>query len=492
MKKIIAMILALLFGLRLENFAQNGSTMHFMRLNPYQSYANPAFFTPFKGYVGFPAASNINVSLYNTSLHYKYLFDTYLGKPVSVNANRLVNSLCKGGNWINTDMNLNILDFGFRVKRLFFSFSYRMRINEALRFSKDLIALPVKGNLNYLGANNAANLDLRLNVNAYTEFGFGVQAEIDKHWYVGAKPKLLFGLANFHTRKMNARVFTDEIDYALKIDYNVDADMMCIVPLVFNNSDLIPEIGEMGGGLHIVRSLFKNAGAAIDLGVVYRINDKFGVAASITDLGFICWKGQGGRIAGSVGNAGTYYDDGQFVFSGLDAGEVENFDDYIDKISGELTTYFPIKGIPIKKYTTALPARFIVEGYCNLKKYHRLTALFQGEIMNQSFLPAFTIAYDGNFIDIFDICVRYTLSKRNFLNLGVGLGFNFRVFQIYVATDNILSVLNSSAIRGLMNSTSVNAQLGIVFNWGKVLEQKIQTIEKVDTREQPPAYSVDS
>lgn len=453
-------------------FAQNVNTLHFMRLNPYSNYTNPASFIPFNAYIGFPAAGNINFSLTNTSLHYNNIFKTEAGKPVVINADKLVKHLSNSGNWMNTNINIDILDFGFRVKRSFFSFSCRTRIDESLRFSKDVLAFPIKGNMNYLGENNTADLDIRLNLNAYTEIGIGVQTEINEHLYIGARPKLLFGLFNLRTQNMNAKIYTHESDCSIKMNYGIDANMMSIVPIIFNDSSLVPTIG-IEDFMHNWQSVFKNVGAAVDLGMVYRFNDRFGIAASVLDLGFIRWKSNGTRFTGAIDSAGTYYDAGNFVFNGLSVDDLtairDNTSEYIDR----LMNYFPIDKDCIEKYTTVLSTHFLVEGYYNFGKCHRLTALLQGKVINKKFIPSFTIAYDGNFFRILDVCVHYTMAKKSFLNLGVGLGVNLGIFQIYAATENILAVFGSPVLKTLMNSSFVNAQLGIVFNWGKIQEQKM-------------------
>lgn len=180
MKKIASAIIIILFIItKIE--AQEVITQHFMQYNPYSTTENPANFTPLKGYFGFPGLSNFDLAITNTGFKYNKLFKTdSQGFPTTVTANKFVNSLTKYGNWLNMNLNEEILGFGFRAKRLFFSFSYRMRVDEYFRYSKDLFALPINGNMSYTGEDNPADIDLNLNFTAYQEFSLGIQAEITK------------------------------------------------------------------------------------------------------------------------------------------------------------------------------------------------------------------------------------------------------------------------------------------------------------------------
>ncbi|MEG2071198.1 MAG: DUF5723 family protein, partial [Bacteroidales bacterium] len=390
------------------------------------------------------------------------------GYPTTMTADKLVSKLSKNGNWLSSSVNEEILGFGFRVNRSFFTFSYRLRMDEYFRFSKDVLALPILGNMNYLGEDHPANLNVRMNMNAYQEISVGAQIEVNKRLYIGVRPKLLFGMANVRTQNASAQLYTDPESYKMKMRYNLEAEMMSIVPLFDQEGSFEPDYDYL---LAHWQSGFQNVGSAIDLGVVYRINDHFGVSAAVNDLGFITWKTGGQKITGSISNAGDLYTNGDIVFDGLNFDEIDkllNDPDYLNAYLKQLGDYFPVERTPLEKYTTALSSKIMVEGYYNFGKNHRVSALFQGRVVNKSFLPAFTLAYNGTFFRIIDVCVNYTMAKHNFANLGLGLGLNLGVFHLYVATDNIIAAVNP------LNNTNVNAQVGILFNWGKIQEKKIK------------------
>lgn len=474
MKKNILFLLLLIILLHFQGNAQYGSTLQFMRLNPYINYSNPAIAIPFNGYLAFPAVSNIEISVYNSSIHYNDLFELdETGAPQTITLDKFIGKLNENANWLNSDLNLEVLGFGFRTKKAFISFGYRLRMSENLSFTKDLIAILPQGNLNYFGEDNPANLDLSLNLNAYQEIALGIQSDINEHWSIGIRPKLLFGIANIRSNNINAKIYTSEDDYSIRVNYALDADIMTSLPLTFN--ELNPTLNFSN---FKIGSVFQNPGLAIDLGVVYKINKKWGIETAVTDLGFISWQSNGTHFS-NLNSEVNITENEDFTFDGLSYDEIEqlsNSSEYREQFIDTILDYFPIYSQPLSKYTSTLYTRFVVDGYYNLGKSHRFTALFQGFVFNKTIIPSFTLAYSGTFGRVLDLCIHYTIKPNSYTNLGLGVGLNLGFLNIYVTTNNILAISNP------LNFSDINTQLGIVFNWGKgtkkeKTKKKIETIE---------------
>ena len=470
MKRTLTLILFL--SLFATVSAQDGATLHFMRMNPYSTNYNPSTFIPYRYYVGMIGIGNVNVAASNTGFHYNTLFGKNAGSPITtIYLNDFVNHLARKGNTLNTSVALSLVDFGFTTKKIRFAFSYKVRFDENFLYNQDLFAFPVYGNMHFAGEENAAHPDLYVGLNAYHEIGLGMQTELTPRLYLGVKPKLLFGLANVRVKDASATIITDPDDYSMSLSYNLDASAMCSIPYSVDSAFN----GEFNPGSFKAADAFKNVGAALDLGLTYRINDQFGIAASLLDLGFIRWKTNGNRFQSALQDAGTYYNDGSFLFSGLSTEDVERIINDPESFKEELLTYFPLHHEGVDHYTTALNGRFMVEGYANVGQCHRFSALFQGRLIHKHFLPSFTVAWNGNFWNVLDVCAAYTMAKKSYANIGLGLGVNMAVVQLYIATDNILSFINSKSIqRSLLNTPNANVQLGLVFNWGKLQEKELR------------------
>lgn len=479
MKKILLFISIFIASLALA--AQDGITVHFMRQNPYSQYSSPSAFLPYNGHVGVTGISNVNISVQNSDLFYKRLFGcNNEGTVTTLRLNNFADQLSPKCNFLNSNIGVNLIDFGFRVKQMYFSFSYRIRSDEYFFYNQDVVALPVHGNMYYADQNKTATPTLSLSLNAYQEISLGIQAEITPQIYIGVRPKLLFGLAHAKTRSADASIYTNPEDYSISISHHFDTELSCFIPYEINTDTS----GQAGIQFHPEKlrsdwpNMFKNVGASIDLGFTYRINNMFGVSASVLDLGFICWKTNNYQLLSSTTDAGHYYNDGSFIFSGLTYDDIERIKENPEAIKKELLGYFPLETSSVKTFTSMLAGRFIVEGYCNVGKHHRFTALFQCRIVNKYFMPSFTIAWNGTFLNIFDLCVNYTIARKSYGNLGLGVGFNLGVFHIYASTDNFFGFFNSkSPLRSLLNTPSANLQAGIVFDWGKLQETKLGVIK---------------
>lgn len=487
MKRLIFLFSGILFSLCISTYAQDGVSLHFMRLNPYSTYLNPSTYVQYNGYLSVPLVGCVSTALTNTSLHYNNIFytDPSTGKITSINGNKAVDKLTQENNQMNINMAVDILNFGFRISDWSLNVSYRIRYDQYSFFNKDLIAFPIEGNLDYAGEDNQAVMKTNVTINSYQEFGIGLRKDINEHWAIGFKPKLLLGIENFHTNNFTCTVQTDPNDYSMRIITDINAQMGGIAPVV------IKENGKVSVKPKNVaknwRDIFRNVGAAIDLGVTYRFNDNVGIAASVLDLGFITWKTTRFDVSCSFDST-IVESDGSVYFTGFKVDDVLNGNiktsDIISKLKNTVHADFIESD---EKYTQALHGRFTVEGYYNLGKYHRFSALFQGRVVKNVFIPSFTVAWNGNFLNIFDLCVSYSIAPRSYTNLGVGIGLNLWVFQIYAVTDNIISLCNSKSIqRSILNSTNASAQVGVVFNWGKI-PQKSAGAMKVKAKNQEKA-----
>ena len=112
MKKALLFISIFIASMTLA--AQDGITLHFMRLNPYSQYSSPSAFIPYTGHVGVTGISNVNVSIQNSDLLFNRLFGSNSdGTITTLKLNTFADQLSAKGNYLNTNIGVNIIDFGF-------------------------------------------------------------------------------------------------------------------------------------------------------------------------------------------------------------------------------------------------------------------------------------------------------------------------------------------------------------------------------------------
>lgn len=444
------------------------SPVDFMRNNPRASFANPATYTVDNGYFDL-ALGGINFGLMNNGLQYDkfFRFDGN-GYPITLDLDKGVASL-KNVNYLNTYLNLDIFNCGLRTKHGYFTYTHRLRETESLSFTKDLVQLIAQGNNSFLGESNPANIQLNLAARVMQEFDFGYQMALMDRLDIGVRLKFLMGFADLKANALNAKLYTDPDSYAMKLALD-PVSVIATLPYQFT-------IGE-DYSLTIVdrrfnpANLFKNYGFGIDLGAAYQINDQWGVAAAINDLGFISWNNYSVEFKAELQDGGSFYQDGALVFPGLTSDQLHGIlteSDYLEKLMDSISGYYQLSVNPLTKNTTGLQTNFMVRGYYNLTPEHRFTAQFAGYNYGLGIKPAVTLAYTGSFSDKYDVVATYTMMNGRYDNIGIGLSANFGGILLYLASNNIIGFFNPA------NSSQLNIQFGLSFTSG----DKVSRSEKV-------------
>jgi len=446
-------------------FSQSAGVSDFMRLNPYSTLNNPAYFIPYRGYFAIPGISNINLSLYNTGFHYDKIFDTKGKGEISVQ--KFINSL-PNNNWLNLETNLEILGIGFRAKKLFFSLGYRLNVDGEIRYNKQLFEFLLPENIMQNNSKDHINFMLEPNLNIYQEVSLGIQARVLKNFYIGIRPKVLFGLVNIDTRKLNGNVYYQESDTNITIRGYLDSDVKMSAFFQYYNKD---ENGKLSFTYEDITTnirktigncFSKNMGVALDFGIVFRINQQFRVSASFTDLGYIKWKGFPLNIKAEKAD---------FEIAGF------NFDKDFFYFKDILTDYdSALQFNPIKSYKSLLTPKVMADFYFDITPSNRLILQFKGYIIGKSLLPKFSFAYNGTFFNIFDVVASYSIMKQSYLNLGVGFGIRLGPLHLYAGTDNIFSAIN------FLNADKINATFGLLFDFPvsgkKIKEERLKSMFK--------------
>ncbi len=452
------------------------SPVDFMRNNPRATFANPATYTVDNGYFDL-AIGGINFGLINSGLKYDkfFKFDGN-GYPTTLDLDKGIASL-QNVNYLNTYLNFDIFNCGLRTKHGYFTYTHRLRETESLSFTKDLLQLIAQGNASFLGDSNPANIELSVAARVYQEFDFGYQMALTDHLDIGIRAKFLMGFADVKANALSAKLYTDPDTYAMKL---------ALDPITVRGT--FPYQFQIGDdyALSIVdrrfnpANLFRNYGCGFDLGAAYQINDEWGVAAAINDLGLISWNNYSVEFKAEVQDGGSFYEDGSIVFPGLNSDQLHGllFDStYVNSLMDSLSGYYQLSVNPLTRYNTGLNTNFMVRGYYNITPEHRFTAQFSGYNCGLGIKPALTLAYTGSFGGKYDVVATYTIMNGRFDNLGVGLSANFGGILLYVASNNIIGFFNPA------NSSQLNVQLGISFTSGESTSRSEKVIIKAKEAE---------
>lgn len=465
MKKIYRLLLLALLFVNVTAKAQNdGITMTLLPHLSYNNYYNPAL--PIDSKIVFGVGvSNIGLSVYNSSIKYDNVL-TPSGDMMAFNANKFLNSLDEHDNFINTNLSLDIVRLGFKVKRLFFDLNCRFRFNGEFHYSRDFLGFFINGNGHYL-ATNPADLSIGVDVNAFTEMSLGVQYAINDKLTIGIRPKFLIGIANLSVNDDNTRIYTDPDTYEMMADVNINIKASSAMNMDINR------IGDIGSYMDTINfnnmfAITENKGFGIDFGVSYILNKHIGVAAGVYDLGFITWrnpKEKHNHKDNVIVNDALINDFNDLVHMDIDIEDL--YADLIEDVWSDDSVY---NGID---YKTSLKTRIMLQGYYELFPMARFTAIAQMYYVRDKLRPALTVAYSGSFFRFLNFTASYTASKYAGNSLGFGFGVNLGPLNVYAITDNImiLSKLHTSALEMATSYKAANVRLGLVFTLGKIKDK---------------------
>ena len=464
MKKIYRfLIVAALLCSSLMSKAQNdGITFTLLPQMPYANYLNPGIRVPYNGLFGV-GISNINFSIFNSSVKYENIFSTNDNNEEVIDAAKLVNSLQEQDNFINTNFSFEIFNIGFRVNKLFFNIDWRTKMNVELQYSKDFVGLFVFGNGHYLGQDNPCDFNIGAEATMYTEIGLGIQYDINKHLTVGIHPKVIGGIANAVIKNDKTKIYTDADSYAISADLNLDIKAASVL-----KTD-VRRIGDLytafeGVNIQDMFSFTENYGYGIDFGASYVFNRHFGLAAGVYDLGVIKWrdaKVKNKETTGMMLNNSLFNSINDLKDLKLDYATMMN--SVVDAVWGNDSLY---KG---DDYKTYLKTRIMFQGYAELFPALRLTAIAQMYYVKGQMRPALTLAYSGSFLRFINLTVSYTNSKYAGSTIGAGVGIHLGPLNVYAVTDNIMiaTKIASPTVELATTYNAANFRLGFVLTIGK-------------------------
>ena len=465
MKKIykLFVIIVLLFGSTTAKAQNDGIALTLLPHLSYNNFYNPS--VPLESNVVFGVGiSNVGFSVYNSSIKYKNLYGFEGETPVSLDANKFINSLDEHDNFINTNFSLDIIRVGARFGKFFVDLDWRLRYNGEIHYSRDFLGFFVNGNGHYLGHDNPADFSIGADINMFTELGVGLQYAINDKLSVGVRPKLLFGLANLSVNDDQTYIYTDENTYEMTADVNINMQ----AATAFDTD--IYRMSEFRDFIDTVRfdeilNIKENIGFGIDFGATYIFNENIGVSAGVYDLGFIKWteaKEKHNHKDNVVVNDALVDDFNDVLNMNLDLTSL--YEGLIEDIWEDDSLYHG------EDYKTSLKTRIMLQGYYELMPMARFTAIGQMYYVKDKFRPALTLAYSGSFFKFLNFTASYTASKYVGNSIGAGISLNFGPLNIYAVTDNIMIVskIGASTTKLLTSYDSANVRFGLVFTLGKV------------------------
>jgi outer membrane protein OmpA-like peptidoglycan-associated protein len=463
-------------------FAQQANTLYFMQGIPERNAYNPAFQSPYDFYIDLPVMPNFRFGFENNSLVFNdIIFSknidgrdstmTFL-HPLAMKERENFFKSLRNTTHINAGLTVNLLGFGFRNGKNYFTFDISQKGDVGVYLPKDLFKLLL------YGTGESGKFDLnKLGVNAsiYTEVGVGYSRRINDKLTIGGKLKYLIGEANISTKTKKFEIDADIEKWRVDGSATVNGSFPAFVDTrkffkddpndptkeILDFSNISNAIGDINLNSLKIGNLFSNYGFGLDLGATYQLLPQLQLSAAITDLGFIRW-------SNNTVNTSITKD---FTFEGIEyvVGDDENdIEDHLknefDKLK-ELFVNDNAKGAKGKAYTTSLSTRFNVGAeYGILNDKIGFGLLSSTLFANKSTFTDLTVSANFRPCYWFHPTISYSVLDGRFNTIGFGAQLKVGMFNMYMAIDKIPFSLTKNYIPKQITGT--NAQFGMVWVFG--------------------------
>ncbi|MGE5424591.1 MAG: DUF5723 family protein [Syntrophothermus sp.] len=407
--------------------AQNELTLYQMNRLPQRMNVNPAFM-PDHSYMGIPFLSNLKFSQ-TQPFRYNQVITKREDDTLVVKTQNFLDAMEKNSRVHNT-FSWAIFEFGLPVAsgKYYLHFGLKQILSQDVYLPYDLMNMVWHGNGSpeYLGKTTYFNT--RVGGSAYDEWSAGFSGKfLNDKLAVGITAKYLSGRFNIKTKKADFSFYTSPDFY----DIYISSDLEIQTTGIDNAENYFdqPTMSIIFPG---------NRGLAADLGASYQISNKFGISASVTDLGFIRWRKQTMTYVSKEPGQ-------QFVYKGMTIGDFADmftdFSSFGKNITDSIINLVEVDSIEGEKYTSGIPVGYNLAGNYRINDRSSATLLLHGMSCNHHFYPALSAGYSINATSWFGLNVTYNLYNYQYYNVGLGLRLGGKGFQFYVVTDNLPGII---------------------------------------------------
>lgn len=484
---LILLSLIVVFILPFSLRAQD-NTLYLMKGIPQANQLNPAYIHPCRVYVELPVISAIKLNIRNTGFGFHDAIHEGTGTQSGTYYLDLENldKKLKRMNYARTDLNIDLLGFGFGLKQWYFTFGIINHTELRIAYPHDVVSVK-DGNWN-IDDNEAIPVKLNgtgIDLTVWNSIGVSAAKEIFDGLIVGARFKYLQGMANINTRKSELELNTTNNPISLEAMMNYRLNASFPVNLGYASNGLVNRIDFDNSFDNITGDFIFNGnrGIAIDGGVVYDLDESTQLTASFTDLGFIRWKK----------NLNNFNASGKYTFNGIDLDEYQanpGQTDLLEALQDTLLKVFTAEGTS-EKYFTATTVK--IYGGVNRVILPKLKAgaMTRIEIHDLRLRPSLTLSMLYTPISSIETSLSYTIMNNKINQVGAGLAFGNKGGQFYIITDNIpvrFTKDTGSALMWPYNERMMSLRLGFNLLFGCNEKETKKSPRKPGKDKLCPAY----
>lgn len=434
---------------------------------------NPAKDYDRNGYVGIPLLSNFSTALRGNIGVKDILYKNPNGKGLVSYLHPAISSkeamdAFHNKNKLLLDMRLDIISFGFHAFNGYNTFTMSARSNAGINVPYELFDL----------TKNLANKDYDISefgatAKAWTELAFGHSHQINDAWRIGAKAKILLGVAYMNMKMDNLSLdLSNDNQWTATANATIEAGVKGFKwgdgtetkeyknqypgHMTYQQLDMDPDVD--GAGVN-------GFGLGFDLGVEWDMEkqdlvDGLKLSASLLDLGFINWSDV--AIAQNKGDA--------FVFNGfhniqVDNGPGEPLDDQADDLGDRLSDLYSMQDGGTTSKSNALGTTLNIGAEYTLPAYKKLkfgllsTTRIQGKYSwNEERVSATLSPWK-----MFELSTSAAVGTFGG-NIGWVINFHPQGFNLFIGADHCLGKFTK---QGVPLRSNYDFSMGIAIPFGK-------------------------
>ena len=419
---------------------------------PQSNQLNPAVQASCKWYVGIPMLTSVHLSYGNTAFTYKDLAgtDTWNLEGTASQMHRR--------DLYTTEAGIELFAIGYRHRVNYFTFRVTERSQVYSVVPGELASMAVFGNGPAIGETQHFR-SLRPAGYYQREYSLGVSRVMDRRLTAGARARLVFGKASLYPGSSDLRFYTDETTFNLLLDG--DYTMKSSFPLTITQ-DTEGNITDIAvDDLNYAELLLNrgNPGVGIDLGIIYRLDQRTTLSASLLDLGLVRWRT----------DINTVQTSGTFDFRGVDPGtDVVSFEYFEEMIDSLLNSFS--EEVTQQPYLSFMPVQLYLAGSYKLRENVTLGMVNRNVIFRSKLHSSFTMSVQTELADRFLATASWSYLNNSLVNLGAGIAYTGPGVQFHVVTDNVLGFFFPFNTRTLNLRAGVNLMLGCPRNRKKTIE----------------------
>lgn len=424
----------------LKGYAQSdmiGYGLH--KTLPQANNLNPAFLPDYKFTLALPGLAGFKMNASQNFTNLELLTATNADSTFDISG---FYDKLRNNNRVTGNVNVPILNLGFRSAVGYTAFTINLRTFNRISFPKALVDLIYLGNT---GENSDLNFDkLAFKSNTFSEIGLSHGREIlGGKMTVGARIKYLIG----HS-------YTDISDFNLSLRTFEDSIRLSTAGFTARTAGIAGYAALDDGNGDEIDAVLNARGFGLDLGATYQFSSKIQFFGSINDLGYISWKDYNKNFVAPATSV---------TFTGADFLD-DSFEDELDSTLNSLDNR--IVEEKASQFSTSLTANIYLGGSYQISRRQKALAIFYSELYKGTLVPAFSGMYNFQYNAFFNFAAGATLMNGRVNNISTGFTLKLVPFQLCVATNDLLSIVNP--IKG----RAADIRFGINLTFGDINKSK--------------------